>query len=98
MYFTKRLQRDIDRYLVYGVGTRNLSPKTIRAYTYDINCFGRWVLENKIRVISGITLKEYFVYLKVQMKLKSSTIDRKHKALLPFFRFISYINRYIIYC
>lgn len=89
MYFTKRLKKDIDRYILYELGTRNLSPKTIRAYTYDINCFDRWVIESKIRVISGITLKEYFVYLKAHKKLKSSTIDRKHKALLPFFRFIS---------
>lgn len=60
---------------------RNLSPKTVCAYRYDLTHLNKWIQSQKMLVFNANTLLEYFYFLQNIVRLKPRSIYRKHVAI-----------------
>lgn len=65
--------------------TKNLSPKTILAYSSDLKDFCMYITKHKLE--NGIVLK-YVQHLSQERHLRDSTINRKLIVLKMFFRYL----------
>ena len=80
-----------NEFLKFSQSTKNLSSKTIIAYTSDLNDFLRYA---KNKPIDEKILPEYIHHLSQDRNLKDTTISRKLIVLKMFFEFL-YQNHYI---
>ena len=67
---------------------RNLSPKTVCAYRYDLTHLNKWIQSQKMLVFNANTLLEYFYFLQNIVRLKPRSIYRKHVAIRQFCDFL----------
>lgn len=67
---------------------RNLSPKTIHAYSYDLHQFITWHKNNKIQSLNQLSIMEYFDYLQTVRQLAPKTILRKYASIKQFLSFL----------
>lgn len=76
---------------------KNLSEKTIKAYSIDLAQFSAFLLEKNFESeISKITKLELRAYLEVISPLKPKTIKRKIATLKATFNFLEYEDRIVI--
>lgn len=73
----------ITEFLAHLKIDRNLSPKTIRAYQYDLEMLDRWLKESEVREIGKTCFSDYHKLLN-GTSLKPSTIRRKMIVLRLF--------------
>lgn len=66
---------------------KNLSQRTIKAYTYDLILFDKFVKPNKIVNVNTNIIREYLQTLQ-ERGLKSTSIKRKLATLKVFFSFL----------
>ncbi len=77
-----------DLYLNQIQSTKNLSVRSIIAYTSDLNDFFNYLANNKIKEISSFIILNYIKLLTETRKLKDTTICRKIIALKMYFNFL----------
>lgn len=53
---------------------RNLSPKTVCAYRYDLTHLNKWIQSQKMLVFNANTLLEYFYFLQNIVRLKPESM------------------------
>src|SRR3989344_815937 len=92
------LKKAIDRFLEYCELDRNLSPKTVRMYSYYMEFFHRWITkenpEIKVEAIDDEMVRSFRLYLSrdyfnpFKGELKRQTQTYFLVALRSFFRFI----------
>lgn len=68
---------------------RNLSPLTLNAYSYDLNCFFLWHRNQQKSSIDQLSILEYFDYLQSMRHLKPKTIQRKYISIKQFLSFLN---------
>ncbi|MCR5636247.1 MAG: tyrosine-type recombinase/integrase [Clostridiales bacterium] len=81
----KDLNSILSQFIMTIQSTKNLSSKTVIAYSSDLNDFCKY-LEN--RELDNSTVLEYVQYLVTERNLKDSTINRKLVALKVFFEYL----------
>lgn len=81
-------ENQVSSYLTTLHVERNLSPKTIRAYQYDLNQFCRWLENNHFTELNNAAARNYFASLQ-QIPLKPRTLQRKYISLGQFFRYLN---------
>jgi site-specific recombinase XerD len=79
-------------FLTYITVERNLSPRTIKAYSHDLKNFEAFLGENhkSVKSLTKITteiLREYFAQLHLDRSYKGISLARKVSSLRSFFRF-----------
>ncbi|MFH1827341.1 MAG: tyrosine-type recombinase/integrase [bacterium] len=94
------IKQAIDQFLEYCDLDRNLSPKTIKMYSYYINFFKSWLLKSEekedfeIEKVDENTIRNFRLYLSNQYKnphkgvLKRQTQNYFLVALRSFFRYL----------
>ncbi|OGK38830.1 hypothetical protein A3F34_00555 [Candidatus Roizmanbacteria bacterium RIFCSPHIGHO2_12_FULL_44_10] len=92
------LKKAIDRFLEYCELDRNLSPKTVRMYSYYMEFFHRWITkenpEIKVEAIDDEMVRSFRLYLSrdyfnpFKGELKRQTQNYFLVALRSFFRFL----------
>jgi integrase/recombinase XerD len=87
------LQSTINEFLTHCQFEKNLSPKTIEAYTTDLDQFFNFIsnegIRDDIRKIDKAILKEYLQELS---SFKTKTIKRKMACLQVMFNYLEYEN------
>ena len=66
---------------------KNLSQRTIKAYTYDLNLFDKFLKPKKIKDVNTSIIRKYLQVLQ-EKGLKSTSIKRKLATLKVFFSFL----------
>ena len=90
MKYDKRiLENQTSDFLTLLLIERNLSPKTIKAYQYDLHCFTTWCEKQQLELLNSSTVLSYFEYLYSTAGLKSCTIQRKYITLHQFFNYLN---------
>lgn len=87
----KEINIIITEFLGHAQSTKNLSPKTILAYSSDLHDFRKFIGEKELY---KDLLLEYIYDLSQSRKLKDSTINRKLIVLKMFFAYM-HSHRYI---
>lgn len=77
-----------DLYLYQMKSTKNLSSRSIKAYTSDLNDFFIYLSDNKFKEISSAIVLSYIQYLSDTRRLKDTTISRKIVTLKMYFNYI----------
>lgn len=75
-------------FLLEHKSTNNLQPKTIKAYTSDLNSFINYLKVNEISEINEIVIINYINELQNVRKLKDTSIQRHLLTLKIFFNFL----------
>lgn len=84
----------MDEFLRYLRVERNLSPRTIRAYQYDLDKF-RIFVEQHFRMlptlprINSEEIREYLSKLQAERNYRSTSLARRIASLRSFFRFLT---------
>lgn len=81
----KDLNLTIHEFIQLVQSTKNLSEKTIMAYTSDLNDFNSFVENHKL---SDQTILQYIQELTITRNLKDTTINRKIIVLKMFFEYL----------
>ena len=68
--------------------TKNLSSRSIKAYTSDLNDFFIYLSDNKFKEIPPAMVLSYIQYLSDTRRLKDTTISRKIVTLKMYFNYI----------
>lgn len=77
-----------DLYLYQMKSTKNLSSRSIKAYTSDLNDFFIYLSDNKFKEIPSAMVLSYIQYLSDTRRLKDTTISRKIVTLKMYFNYI----------
>lgn len=77
-----------DLYLYQMKSTKNLSSRSIKAYTSDLNDFFIYLSDNKFKEIPPAMVLSYIQYLSDTRRLKDTTISRKIVTLKMYFNYI----------
>ncbi len=91
---TRSLPEAVDEYLRYLRVERNLSPRTIRAYQYDLDKF-RIFQEQHFRMLPTLPrintedIREYLSKLQAERNYRSTSLARRIASLRSFFRFLT---------
>ena len=75
-------------FLLEHKSTNNLQPKTIKAYTSDLNSFINYLKLNEISEMNDIVIINYINELQNVRKLKDTSIQRHLLTLKIFFNFL----------
>jgi integrase/recombinase XerD len=67
---------------------RNLSPKSINAYFYDLRMLLNWSHAHSCEIISETSLQAYFSELVNHSSLKDTSIKRKYISIKSFYNFL----------
>ena len=84
------MKKELQKYIVYLEGERNLSPKTINEYKKDIKKFWDYAERAKKKNVSDIDIKflrRYLSYLRT-LRYSPSTISRKISSVRGFFSYL----------
>lgn len=65
---------------------KDLSPKTLKSYTYDLNKLADFCIQNKMNITNGIL--PYMKFIEETLKYTSNTKRRKLVSLKLFFKFL----------
>lgn len=82
----------IDRYLIHLRAERNLAPRTIDAYRYDLERLARWLRPDPtappiaLERIDTWRIKDYLAHLREDSSLKPTTLSRTISSLKGFWR------------
>ena len=91
---TRSLPEAVEAYLRYLRVERNLSPRTIRAYQYDLDKF-RIFLEQHFRMLPTLPrintedIREYLSKLQTERNYRSTSLARRISSLRAFFRYLN---------
>lgn len=85
--YPQTLHALIDEFIQHLATTRNLSPKTQKAYASDLESFCRWLAKEEIDVfaITHLELRRYLSYL-LKAAYSTSTISRHLSAIRSWYR------------
>ncbi|MFF2907289.1 MULTISPECIES: tyrosine-type recombinase/integrase [Bacillales] len=78
----------LEKYISFLIIEKNLSSKSIKAYTSDLNMLHFWLIENAVEGITSESLHLYFHSFNSSGTLKDSTIKRKYISIKAFFIFL----------
>lgn len=78
----------IDRYLRHLSIDRNLSPQSIRAYSYDLRLFAEWCGQHSPINVSQDSIRLYFETIIHTGSLQDSTLKRKYISIKSFYRYL----------
>lgn len=81
----KDLKLIIPKFIQLVQSTKNLSEKTITAYTSDLNDFNSFVINHEL---SNESILQYIQELTITRRLKDTTINRKLIVLKMFFEYL----------
>lgn len=89
MKFLYEKQQELtEKFLLSLSVERNLSPKTLCAYRYDLTHLNKWIQSQKDQSFNSNTLLKYFYYLQNTSHLKPRSIYRKHVSIQQFCDFL----------
>ncbi|MHA7965226.1 tyrosine-type recombinase/integrase [Paenibacillus sp. CAU 1782] len=83
----------LESYTTYLAVEKNLSPKSIHAYQYDLSLFVRWCQATESHNVSAEGIASYFGHLHNEAGLKDTSIKRKYLSLQSFYKFLIYKNQ-----
>jgi len=89
-----KMEEELQRYITYLEGERNLSPRTIVEYKKDLDNFLNYAKKAKKKTIYEIDMKflrRYLSYLRT-LRYSSSTISRKISSVRGFFSFLEMMD------
>jgi len=95
---TANLHHAIESFSTWLRVERNLAPRTRQAYLYDLKRFSEWMLETKsseqvaLKSIHDSDLKDYLEYLRQQLGIQTSTLNRIMASLGGFFKYCTREN------
>lgn len=88
-----RFPEALDRYARFLKSERNMAPRTVAAYRYDLERFHRWmeecgIGENHLGGLTAWQLKEFLATLHEERDLKPASLARIVSSLRMFFDFL----------
>ncbi len=88
------MKNELEKYIIYLEGERNLSPRTIVEYKKDLNRFLDYAKRGKKKTVYEIDMKflrRYLSYLRT-LRYSPSTISRKISSVRGFFSFLEMMD------
>ena len=92
MLTLKTVELRLESYLNSLVAIKNLSEKTMKAYSCDITSFIKWCSNNNLIEITENTIIDYIGYCVNEKKIKDTSIKRAIISLKAYFKYVSPIN------